>query len=194
MLTLLLQVLDYVEIPILRFSKCVVHVLYCVCNFLCCVLLRVCVHLVSLCIVVHCHRVRTHLQWIIVIIINKHILTKQYLCSFRLRSTLPYVSSSQLSGARRFPNSKTFPHSSPRLQTLALPRSVNTGKYWQCTHKRNTEARSRNYCCRGKAIMYIFWVYLCVCSPSYPACKAHEPYFIVIRDQSGCTVFFHIIP
>jgi len=34
---------------------------------------------------------------------------------------------------------------------------------------------------------------VCVCSLSYPACNAHEPYFIVICGLSGCTIFFHII-
>jgi hypothetical protein len=38
---------------------------------------------------------------------------------------------------------------------------------------------------------YIFWV--CVCSLIYPACKAHDPYDIVISDLSGSTIFFHII-
>ena len=34
---------------------------------------------------------------------------------------------------------------------------------------------------------------LCVCSLSYPARKAHAPYYIVICGLSGCTTFFHII-
>jgi hypothetical protein len=34
---------------------------------------------------------------------------------------------------------------------------------------------------------------MCVCSLSYPACKAHAPYYIVICGLSGCTIFFHII-
>jgi hypothetical protein len=34
----------------------------------------------------------------------------------------------------------------------------------------------------------IFWV--CVCSLSYPACKAHAPYYIVICGLSGCTKIF----
>jgi hypothetical protein len=38
---------------------------------------------------------------------------------------------------------------------------------------------------------YIVWV--CVCSLSYPTCKAHAPYYIVICDLSGSTIFFHII-
>ena len=38
---------------------------------------------------------------------------------------------------------------------------------------------------------YVFWV--CVCSLSYPARKAHATYYIVICGLSGSTVFFHII-
>jgi hypothetical protein len=36
-------------------------------------------------------------------------------------------------------------------------------------------------------------VCVCVCSLSYPARKAHAPYYIVICGLSGSTVFFHII-
>jgi hypothetical protein len=36
--------------------------------------------------------------------------------------------------------------------------------------QRNIEARSRNHCCRGKAISITYSV--SVCSLSYPACKA----------------------
>jgi hypothetical protein len=32
----------------------------------------------------------------------------------------------------------------------------------------------------------------CVCSLSYPACKAHAPYFIAICDLSVSAVFFTI--
>ena len=38
---------------------------------------------------------------------------------------------------------------------------------------------------------YIFQVY--VCTLSYPACKAHVLYNIVIFGLSGCTIFSHII-
>ena len=38
---------------------------------------------------------------------------------------------------------------------------------------------------------YIFRV--CVCSPSYPTCKAHAPYYIVICDLSGFIMLFHIV-
>ena len=30
----------------------------------------------------------------------------------------------------------------------------------------------------------------CVCRLSYPACKAHAPYYIVNCGLSGCTTFF----
>lgn len=35
---------------------------------------------------------------------------------------------------------------------------------------------------------YKFWV--CVCSPSYPECKAHVPYYITFSDLRGSTIFF----
>jgi hypothetical protein len=38
---------------------------------------------------------------------------------------------------------------------------------------------------------YIFSVR--VCSLSYPACKAHEPYYIVIRGLFGSAVRFHVV-
>jgi hypothetical protein len=38
---------------------------------------------------------------------------------------------------------------------------------------------------------YIFWVR--VFSISYPECKAHAPYYIVMCDLSGCTMFLHFI-
>jgi len=43
----------------------------------------------------------------------------------------------------------------------------------------------------GKKNDYIFLV--CVCSLSYPVCKAHAPYYIVICGLSACTIFFHVI-
>jgi len=43
--------------------------------------------------------------------------------------------------------------------------------------------------CKGNKY-YIFWV--CVCSLSYPAYKAHAPYYTVICCLSSCTTFFHI--
>jgi hypothetical protein len=54
--------------------------------------------------------------------------------------------------------------------------------------KQNVEARSRNHCCRGKAISIIYSE--CVCCLSYPAHTAHAPYYIVTCGLSGCTIFF----
>jgi hypothetical protein len=59
----------------------------------------------------------------------------------------------------------------------------------RCTYKRKIEARSRNHCCRGKETSITHSD--CVCSLSYPACKAHAPYYIVICGLSGSTIFFH---
>jgi hypothetical protein len=41
-------------------------------------------------------------------------------------------------------------------------------------YKRDTEARSRNACCRGKEISVTYSG--CVCILSYPLCKAHASY------------------
>jgi hypothetical protein len=38
---------------------------------------------------------------------------------------------------------------------------------------------------------YIFLV--CFCSLSYPTCKAHAPYYIVICSLFACTIFSHVI-
>ena len=56
--------------------------------------------------------------------------------------------------------------------------------------QRDTETRSRNHCCRGIAISitYCDSIY----SLSYPACKVHAPYYIVICSLSNYTVIFHI--
>jgi hypothetical protein len=69
---------------------------------------------------------------------------------------------------------------------LCMRREYNVLKwyeYWQTKKTgnaiyRNTEARSRNHCCRGKAIRITYSE--CVCSLSYPACKTHAQYYIVI--------------
>jgi hypothetical protein len=39
--------------------------------------------------------------------------------------------------------------------------------------------------------LFNVWAY--VCSLSYPASKAHAPYYNVICGLSGCTMFSHII-
>jgi hypothetical protein len=59
---------------------------------------------------------------------------------------------------------------------------------------RNNKARSRNYCCHGTAVS----TKNCVCLYSYLSYPAANrffsaPYFIAICDQSGPTLFFHII-
>jgi len=61
----------------------------------------------------------------------------------------------------------------------------------ECTYKRNFEARSRKYGCRGKVVSITYPE--CVCSLSYPACNAHAPHYIIVFCLSGSTVFFHII-
>ena len=35
---------------------------------------------------------------------------------------------------------------------------------------------------------------MCACSPSFPECKAHAPYYIVICGLSNPTKFFHTVP
>jgi len=68
-------------------------------------------------------------------------------------------------------------------------RKRETQLYRQCTYKRNIEVFSRKYCLqRNRKNCYIFWV--CVCSLSHPACKAHAMYFIVICGITSSTVFF----
>ena len=54
----------------------------------------------------------------------------------------------------------------------------------------NNEARSSSHCCSGKAINVTHSA--CVCSLSYPACKAHAPYNILICGLSGSTIFLRI--
>ena len=60
-------------------------------------------------------------------------------------------------------------------------------KEWQCN---TTEARSRNHCCCGKAVSVTCTVCMCVCRLSYPACKAHGPYYIVICGTLIHTAWF----
>jgi hypothetical protein len=49
-------------------------------------------------------------------------------------------------------------------------------------------ARSREACCSGKAVSFMYSE--CVCSLSYPARKAHALYYTVFCGLSGCTIFF----
>jgi len=46
--------------------------------------------------------------------------------------------------------------------------------------------KSRNRCCRGKAIGITYSE--CVCNLCYPASKAHAPCYVIICRLSGCTV------
>jgi hypothetical protein len=55
----------------------------------------------------------------------------------------------------------------------------------------NIEARSPNNFCRGKGTSFTHCE--CVSSPSYPACRSHAPYHIVIYCLSGSTAIFHIV-
>jgi len=52
-----------------------------------------------------------------------------------------------------------------------LQRKIKEERQW--TYKRNTEERSCNHCCLGKAISMTSWV--CVYSLSYPAWNAQAP-------------------
>ena len=58
--------------------------------------------------------------------------------------------------------------------------------YLQC----KTVGRWPNHCCRGKTIILHI---LSVCSLSYPTCKPHVPYCIVICVLSASTTFFIFI-
>jgi hypothetical protein len=63
----------------------------------------------------------------------------------------------------------------------------------QSTYKRNIYARSRNHCCCEKVTSITHSVCVCV-YPSYPACKAHAPYYIFICGLSVSTILFNLIP
>jgi len=38
-------------------------------------------------------------------------------------------------------------------------------------------------------VLHILSVCVCICSFSYPTCKAHAPYYVVICVLSGSTIF-----
>jgi hypothetical protein len=78
--------------------------------------------------------------------------------------------------------------------TLRQPRSVlgccSTDKQdRQCTYNGILRRVRVTIVAVEELEYYIFWV--CVCSLSYPACKAHAPYCIVICGLFGCIIFFH---
>ena len=74
--------------------------------------------------------------------------------------------------------------------------------------QRKSKARSRDYCCHGKAISVTYCeterererdrmcvcvcVCVCVCSLTYPACNAHAPYCTLTCGLPRCTVSVHI--
>ena len=102
-----------------------------------------------------------------------------------LRSTRRLVQVSRnLHGHRR---ENTLYH---RLVFLSLRLNVSqtdTLQGRQCTYEaRPRSVRVTIVAVGGKNTHYIFWV--CVCSRSYPACKAHVP-----CGLSGSTILFHII-
>jgi hypothetical protein len=59
----------------------------------------------------------------------------------------------------------------------------------QCVRKSKTGELSCNHCYYEKAVRIVYSEYSC--RPSYPACNAHAPYYIVICGFSS--VCFHII-
>ena len=77
-----------------------------------------------------------------------------------------------------------------RVSTRLLFFSFST-EGWAKQHTCNVKLRRIRVLLPWKSNKYhIFWV--CVCSPIYPSCKAHAPYYIVICGLSGCTIFFHV--
>jgi len=99
------------------------------------------------------------------------------------------------------------------LRQVVRPRHHKTGDLVS-----NSGARTPNRCSRGKraritysqcvcvcvcvcvyvcvcmcvCVCICVCVCVCVCSLKYPTCKAHGPYYIVICDLSGSTIFLHI--
>jgi len=72
----------------------------------------------------------------------------------------------------------------------AIARKSAFVQHRQCTYKRNIEARSRNHCCRGKAVSITYSWCLFVDLGTEHATRMHH---IVICGLSGSTAFFHII-
>ena len=99
---------------------------------------------------------------------NLHILRKHISIYFAFR--IPTIYSTGCENLK-FNDNNAQPISS---DTHPLPPKMKKAMYVQTC----------NYCCRGKAIS----IKICVYSLSYPACKAHVPYYIVTCDQSGSTI------
>jgi hypothetical protein len=59
--------------------------------------------------------------------------------------------------------------------------------------KSNTEERSCNHCCSGKAVRITYSECVCVCSISYLACNAHAPYCHLwpVRPYNIFSTLFH---
>jgi hypothetical protein len=77
-----------------------------------------------------------------------------------------------------------LPTSVAKMVALTFCRASSLGLRYVCTITWSLSPWKSDKC-------YLFWV--CVCSLSYPACKAHALYCIAICGLSGCTVFFHVI-
>jgi len=64
----------------------------------------------------------------------------------------------------------------------------------QCTYKRNFEARSCNYCHRGKAIRITYSEYLSVALVIQQTKRMRCVVLSSVASLSRFTAFFHIIP
>jgi len=75
----------------------------------------------------------------------------------------------------------------------------NLRKVQNVEEQRKIEARSRNHCCRGKAISIKYYgsvsvaLYIYIHTHTHPTCKAQVPHYIDICGLSGAVIFFHII-
>ena len=75
------------------------------------------------------------------------------------------------------------PYKCTQKQIIRITQAIVNRQHWRALVQPSLPWKNNN--------CYIFWV--CVCSVSYPACKASALYYIVIYVVSGCTTFFHII-
>jgi hypothetical protein len=105
--------------------------------------------------------------------------TSSYAAADMMFFTLPCPNTSTTYVSGRNPLRITLPSS----ENINNPTSVTITIHWSTFEQWSLLRKSNKY--------YIFWV--CVCNLSYPACKAHAPYYIVICGLSGSTIFVHII-